>query len=878
MSTSPPSDGLPAPRDEGSAAYSVRRRDTVAVNQAATVMLPSFSRGRNPGEFPGQQPAEEELTLTHLLRVVVRRWLVAVPLFLLAVGGSYFAFARKQPLYEAVTTIRVDKSKDAVPGLSSNPMSWYDSPNELSTEIQVLQSRAISRAVAARTGYALRVTEPKPVPTSSLLDSVVISRVARPGQYSMHTSPSGDVTLRGPSGDKSSSKVGNWIGVDGVQMRVASGVLANSDWQFSLLAEEGAGDAVRGALKVTQPVRDAAVLRITVRDGDPKLVAQLADAAAEEFMASQARRKQQGGRSTVAFIRAQLDTLDAQLQVAEGRLRDWRSSQKVVVPGAEAGNAVTRRGAYEERVADRRLELENIEGLLGSSGSEEARLQRGFRTVLSSPIMRSNPAGSSILSTLLDLESKRAELKLRRTDEDPEVKVLDKTIADYERQGQLFVGSYLTALRTDISGYERGLGQIGSRLERIPGQEMELTTLQRNAEVLATLQGTLRTRLKEAEITNASNENTVEMLDRAVIPSGPIAPVLSRYLGVGVTAGLFFAVVGAIARDKMDRTIHSREDIERAANVPLIGLIPSFETGASALSRRADRKRIGRAQKRSEHALALEKVARERIAGDNGASTGTDVVPAVVRVSPNRILAVGAPRHVASEAYRILRTNLRFAPADQPRQVITISSPSPGDGKSTTSLNFAATIAMQGKRVLLIDGDMRRGKQHTHLGISRAPGLSAVLSGALHGQDAVRTVELLDRITMDVLTAGDPPPNPAELLGGSVMTELFEWARARYDTVIVDTPPVNMFADGLLLAAVGDALLLVGRAGKSFRDEIAMAAQQVRNLNVPLAGVVLNDFDVRRDSRFGSPYYHYDRYYYKYYAAYMSDDDKTTAA
>ena len=120
--------------------------------------------------------------------------------------------------------------------------------------------------------------------------------------------------------------------------------------------------------------------------------------------------------------------------------------------------------------------------------------------------------------------------------------------------------------------------------------------------------------------------------------------------------------------------------------------------------------------------------------------------------------------------------------------------------------------------------------------------------------------------------------DPAELLGGPAMAGLLKWARDHYDTVIVDTPPVNMFADGLLLAAAGDALLLIGRAGKSFRDELAMAAEQIRNLNVPLAGVVLNDYDVRRDNRFGSAYYYYDRQYYKYYAAYMSPDEKGSAA
>lgn len=102
------------------------------------------------------------------------------------------------------------------------------------------------------------------------------------------------------------------------------------------------------------------------------------------------------------------------------------------------------------------------------------------------------------------------------------------------------------------------------------------------------------------------------------------------------------------------------------------------------------------------------------------------------------------------------------------------------------------------------------------------------------------------------------------------MAAMLTWARGLYETVIIDTPPVNMFADGLLLAAASDAMILIGRAGKSFRDELAVAAEQLRSVNVPIAGVVLNDFDRGRDGRYGG-YYYYDRYYSKYYAAYAAD-------
>jgi capsular exopolysaccharide synthesis family protein len=143
----------------------------------------------------------------------------------------------------------------------------------------------------------------------------------------------------------------------------------------------------------------------------------------------------------------------------------------------------------------------------------------------------------------------------------------------------------------------------------------------------------------------------------------------------------------------------------------------------------------------------------------------------------------------------------------------------------------------------------------------------------LPASEAVRTVQLAEGVLLDVIAAGDVPPNPTELLGGSAMAELVAWGREHYDQVIIDTPPVNMFADGMLIAAASDSMLLVGRAGKSFRDELQVAGEQLRSLNVRMAGVVLNDFDARRDGRFGG-YYYYERYQYKYYAAYQDEAEE----
>lgn len=814
-----------------------------------------------------------EVSLGELLRILRRRWMVALPVFLAAVGASASRFTQVVPQYETSTSIRLDKKQQQLAGIT--PMAMLDERRGLGTEIQVIKSRAVAREVVARTAYAVRVTSPR-LHRTALLDSITLPTSALRGEYRLVGGADGTLTATAPDASTASGRAGEWMNLGGMRLFPSPLAAQQGEVVLTVQAEQDAVSRFMGVLKVAQPARDAEVLRITIRDPDPRLAAELTDAVAEVFTNSQANRRQSGGRSTVEFIRGQLDTLDRQLLEAETALRDWRAQQKVVVPTAEAGAAVERRSEYEARIAEKKLELESVEGLLRGTGrgnsSESAQLKGGFRRVLSAPAMRENQAASNILTTLLQLESQRAELRGRRTAADPDVQVLEKTIADYELQGQLFVGTYLDALRAEIAGYERTLARLGTTLQALPGQELTLATLQRNTEVLSALQATLRTRLKEAEITNAGQDATVEVLDRAELPSGPVAPVLTVYLVVGLAAGGLLALLAAVGIDKMDRTIHSREDIENATGAPLVGLIPTFTPTKGPLPALG---KGGKAKGKGAVAVRLGDGAAKSTAKGTAlvAANGKTIVPVG---DTSDVIAITAPRHVAAEAYRMLRTNLRFAPPDRPNRVLSVSSPSPGDGKSTTVVNFAATVAVQGKTVLIVDGDMRKGTLHSKLGIPRTPGLSGVLSGRLPASEAVRTVQLAEGVLLDVIAAGDVPPNPTELLGGSAMAELVAWGREHYDQVIIDTPPVNMFADGMLIAAASDSMLLVGRAGKSFRDELQVAGEQLRSLNVRVAGVVLNDFDARRDGRFGG-YYYYERYQYKYYAAYQEDTEQEPA-
>src|SRR5690606_36245656 len=202
------------------------------------------------------------------------------------------------------------------------------------------------------------------------------------------------------------------------------------------------------------------------------------------------------------------------------------------------------------------------------------------------------------------------------------------------------------------------------------------------------------------------------------------------------------------------------------------------------------------------------------------------VIPRAPASRRNGVQVVDMVDHESpsAEAYRQLRTNLAFARPDRPQRVIVMTSPTPGDGKSMTSVNLAATLAQQGARCLLIDADMRRGALNEALGVPRDPGLSQVLAKQTTFADAVRSLELPGVLaSLDFLSGGVHPPNPAELLGSTRLKELIELCRTKYDSVIIDAPPLNLVTDASLIGTVSDGVLVVVRAGVTRGDALEFA-------------------------------------------------------
>uniref|UniRef100_UPI0012F833BE CpsD/CapB family tyrosine-protein kinase n=1 Tax=Nocardioides alkalitolerans TaxID=281714 RepID=UPI0012F833BE len=215
-------------------------------------------------------------------------------------------------------------------------------------------------------------------------------------------------------------------------------------------------------------------------------------------------------------------------------------------------------------------------------------------------------------------------------------------------------------------------------------------------------------------------------------------------------------------------------------------------------------------------------------------------------------LVTSLPSHAPrAEAFRVLRTNLQFVDVDAESKIFVVTSALPSEGKTTTSVNLAITLAQAGQRVLLIEGDLRRPKALEALNIDAAVGVTTVLVGKVSFPDAIQKHSESD---LHVLGAGAVPPNPAELLQSRAMADLLSEARSAYDIVIIDAPPLLPVTDAALITAQSDGALLIVRHGKTTRDQLTGAVDRLQQVGGDLVGVVMNMVPTKRGAGYGDGY------------------------
>ncbi|QQD55998.1 polysaccharide biosynthesis tyrosine autokinase [Pseudomonas fluorescens BBc6R8] len=414
----------------------------------------------------------------------------------------------------------------------------------------------------------------------------------------------------------------------------------------------------------------------------------------------------------------------------------------------------------------------------------------------------------AILDQIVGLDTSISELKLQQAEMDRK----------FTRQHPAY-----RALLTQIGELTSKQQSLASRVESLPSTQQELLSLTRDVEVGTAIYTQLLNKSQELDVMRAGTVGNVRLIDTADVNFfKPIKPKKILIVLIATLLGGFLAVTLVLLRKALNRGLESPEAIEQLG-LPVYASIPY-----STLQK-----------------VEEDKITRGRGRADAGSS----------------LLAISHPTDLAVEALRSLRTSLHFAMLEAPNNRIMISGPSPEVGKTFVSVNLAAVIAQTGQRVLLIDVDMRRGYLHKVLGVPAKDGLSDILSNQCTLESAIHKTGVEN---LDIISRGQIPPNPSELLMHRNLTELLAQVSERYDLVILDTPPLLAVTDAAIVGRQSGTNLIVTRYGLNPAKEIEHTMRRFAQNGIVLRGAIFNGVEKKASAKYG--YGNYGYYQYEYQA------------
>jgi len=533
------------------------------------------------------------------------------------------------------------------------------------------------------------------------------------------------------------------------------------------------------------------------------------------------------------WLQNRMDDLRQEASETQRRLADYQREHNIV--GTDENNLTT------QTLQDISGELDNAEA---DRIMKEARM-REFDSL--SPemmaLMGDNQALAALRGQLTDSETQRAQLNTKFGPKHPQMLQLDQQIDKVQKQ----IDNEVELARRQVNNeFQGAVGVEGDLRKRLAAQEdaayrlnsdvAQYAILRHQAELTRDLYDTLQMRLKEASISAGMSAANITVVDRATVPFVPVAPQKSKALLYGLFGGLFVGCVLAFVIESIDDRLRTSEEVEAASMLPSLAAIPNMSyTGP-------------------------------RHKGDVKEASS-------LYQTPHQLITIWDPKSHGAEAYRGLRSSLLLSSIDNPPRVIVITSAFPSEGKTTTAINFAIVLAQRGEQVLLVDADLRRGSLRRVFGIADENiGLSTALSHQELDRDL--PVPFPELPTLHVLPTGPLPPNPAEMLSSNRMEEqMREWVR-RFDRIVMDSAPLLAVSDTQSLAVRCDAVVLVARAGVTRKRALIRARDLLWRVNAPVAGVVVNDVDLRLENFYTYRYGAYARNYWYGYKQVQSFSDR----
>lgn len=771
--------------------------------------------------------AENEVHLLDYWRAIRKRLWLVISIVVLITMLSVLYVARKPDIYDANARVQVDlENNAALVGRTPYVIGPTNDPVYFNTQLQILVSPGLLRRV-------VKTLDLEHNPDFLKGD---LSRKRTTWQ-----------TIMNMAGFGSNPKADPAVPVNELPLRTS---IVPSDSGEDLAEAKRLAPyvgAILGGLQV-EPVKEnrgyykeTRLIDIRFTHTDPLVAAKVVNAIAETYVDTNLEKKSETNTTKADFLNKRIAELQQRIRTDEERLVNYAKNNQIVSLDPSQNTVVERLAGLNRQL----LEAEN-ERKTAEAAYNAARLPGAAGAIVEADEKRLG----ELEDRLSELRQKRAQLLVDATEEAPEVKDIQEQIAELEKQEQELRARKTTTMLTNLeTRYRQAQQREDSLRKAFEAQRAQTLTqneaainyriIQQEIDTNKTLLNNLLQSSKENDVVMAGKPNNISVVDYGLPKDSPIGPNRMRTVFVALFLSLGLGIGFALFLEYLDDTVHSSEEVERILHLPALAVIPAV----GAVARRRMLAAPGALQKR------------------NGNSNGNQ-----------ELLMNVDGRSPLAEAYRHLRTSVLLSTAGHAPRTLLVTSSLPGEGKTTTAVNTAISLAQTGSSVVIVDADMRRPRLRSIFNLPDRAGLSSILSSD------VSDAEMLGMVTKDavsglhILTSGPIPPNPAELLGSGQMQRLVSTLQRQFTHVVIDSPPVSSFTDGVLISSLVDGVLLVVHGGKSSRHVVRRSKQLLADVGAKVFGVVLNNVNIHSHD-----YYYYQRYYGQKYYQTDADVDERAA-
>lgn len=577
-------------------------------------------------------------------------------------------------------------------------------------------------------------------------------------------------------------------------------------------------DRFLARLTVTQ-AGTSRLVDVSFTADDPKLAAAVVNALTDAYIEQNKELKSGIAQEAADWLEEQLEGHRKQLQESQKALQQFREQRPDASDTTDLGTSrLESLNTSLMNARTDRIQKENLQAQVQAVKADPAALEN-------LQVVQNNPEIQSIRRELTTLQQQDLQLAPRFGERHPDRVKLRVAMDGVEARLRAALADLTARIQTDFDAAVKQEDSLVRAVETqkreslvSAGRRAEYEGLARSAATDQEIFTTLLQRAKETGVNSGLVASNIRVVDRASVPQRPVSPNIRRSLLLGAVGGTLLAVLLAFFRDYMDRAIATPEEVKSTLGLPCLGLVPRLS-------------------------------AREK------------------RESP--LISDRRQPAAFKEAFRALRTSVLFSSADEPMRTILVTSTGPGEGKSTVTCNLAISLAQTGRRVLIVDADMRKPRVHQILDHRQEPGLAeAIAKGAVAADVAAPTAVP----NLWILPSGDIPPNPSDLLSSEAYRQLLASMASAFDWVFIDSPPVLAVTDASLVAHLAAGVIFVVAADQTKGPAASNALAQLDGAGAKFVGAVLNGVNFKRNSFFYGD--HYSRKYGDYYAATAAADSK----